>query len=1045
MLSKLIRKKNILRQHVSRLYYRYGTFCSQHPILLLGFSISVVVVCSLPLTSFPLFEKILAFLFQRVIVNYKTHITPISQNLSEFFEDKSNFAYVQQIIFKVNLIGKLNLTNDQLIESTLHLPLLQELDEQLRNPSSNDDWIGSCLKLVRDPPSMMSIRKRITFSYGRFHNDLKNKKFFNMKCLFISPILAINSNTTNFNDLSTSFKELLFGHLINEKEWEKKENIFITFTLFFQKENSRFKEQLISGFMKKNLTVESNGHLCKINYEFSDESGPSELIPLTIAYTVVFFYLWFSTAKVEFLRTRWGLAFSAVMNFLMSFNMAIGICVMFDVLPTTLNVGQIFPYVVILIGIENFWIITKSVMSTKKDFEVKHRIALGLGMEGWYITKNLLVEILLLFIGYASGIGGMQEFSVFALACYLSDFFLQFTFFVPILAVDVRRAEVGLPFTDSSAWKYAFCIDIEKPGAMKSHPEISKHRFSAALKLSFGVARYRVLQRSIMILILIYFAMTVSYPYHSIGQNNQNNSNQPLVNKKSCMSEGQDTSQINATSSWLLLCGKHWPELFNYYFVHLNGRSLVLLPEIIVKFNVTDKQLSLSPRELLPSTFWDVMISYISQLSNPGIAACCVIFLTFTYKLLKMAQKCVLNFGKGTNIYLSKINSLVVPNKKFLFKINAMVVDEADTLICSFNNGSIYVWDLYKNTCVYYIDRRTCEVKAFGLPKSTSTWSLSNEFIASEQVQNRLPLAVWSLAYKSDVLIAGCEQGCIEVYSLENATLQCRHVSEDCSGIVSIQVISCLRFVAAHEDGVVEFYQIKAKHIGHKRTSSLPDQQLTSFSLEVSRTVSVFNQPIVFMEIAIHKIFISSTRAQVKVLRASDDGGIPMHSNIINDQQITAMKVEKSPEVAIIGTNTGNIYILNSVVQTVKSLCCGGFEVLSVCSDDNYIAALTFDGVLTVWLKEGYIKWWQVNLLSYGGAFEILSMARYTLAVVTQDTVILLNVMSRNIVDTFEYTEPSPGIIMVQPVVCQNKSSIVLPCGNKVVHLQFPNLVERDR
>ena len=71
-----------------------------------------------------------------------------------------------------------------------------------------------------------------------------------------------------------------------------------------------------------------------------------------------------------------------------------------------------------------------------------------------------------------------------------------------------------------------------------------------------------------------------------------------------------------------------------------------------------------------------------------------------------------------------------------------------------------------------------------------------------------------------------------------------------------------------------------------------------------------------------------------------------------------------SPEAAIIGTNIGNIYILNSVGQTVKHLCCGGCEVMSICSDDNYIGALTFDGVLTVWLKEGFIKWWQVNLVS---------------------------------------------------------------------------------
>ena len=133
---------------------------------------------------------------------------------------------------------------------------------------------------------------------------------------------------------------------------------------------------------------------------------------------------------------------------------------------------------------------------------------------------------------------------------------------------------------------------------------------------------------------------------------------------------------------------------------------MIILPAINVNLNITEVQLTHFYRVLHPSTYWSVFVSYIAQLSSPAVVACCAIFLTILYKLIKMAQKCVANFGRGTNIYLSKLNKLVVPNKNFLFKINAMVVDEVDTLICSFNNGSIYVWDLYKNTCSYYIDRR---------------------------------------------------------------------------------------------------------------------------------------------------------------------------------------------------------------------------------------------------------------------------------------------------------------------------------------------------
>ena len=44
-------------------------------------------------------------------------------------------------------------------------------------------------------------------------------------------------------------------------------------------------------------------------------------------------------AKLDLIRTRWGLAFAAVVSFICSLTMAIGICASLDILPTTVNVG----------------------------------------------------------------------------------------------------------------------------------------------------------------------------------------------------------------------------------------------------------------------------------------------------------------------------------------------------------------------------------------------------------------------------------------------------------------------------------------------------------------------------------------------------------------------------------------------------------------------------------------------------------------------------------------------------------------------------------
>lgn len=89
--------------------------------------------------------------------------------------------------------------------------------------------------------------------------------------------------------------------------------------------------------------------------------------------------------------------------------------------------------------------------------------------------------------------------------------------------------------------------------------------------------------------------------------------------------------------------------------------------------------------------------------------------------------------------------------------------------------------------------------------------------------------------------------------------------------------------------------------------------------------------------------------------------------------------LQAKPEMALIGTSTGNVHVLNSVGQLLRTLCCGD-EVMSITFDDDYIAALASDGVLTVWLKEGYINWWQVNLVCCSGMLKLLRYTSFALS-----------------------------------------------------------------
>lgn len=120
--------------------------------------------------------------------------------------------------------------------------------------------------------------------------------------------------------------------------------------------------------------------------------------------------------------------------------MSMGLCFYFG-FSLSLQGKEIFPYLVIIVGLENVLVLTKSVTSTDSRLDVKIRLAQGLSKEGWSITKNLLTEITIFTAGLFTFVPFIQEFSIFMIVSLVSDYFIQMIFFATILGIDVRRME----------------------------------------------------------------------------------------------------------------------------------------------------------------------------------------------------------------------------------------------------------------------------------------------------------------------------------------------------------------------------------------------------------------------------------------------------------------------------------------------------------------------------------------------------------------------------------------------------------------------------
>lgn len=175
---------------------------------------------------------------------------------------------------------------------------------------------------------------------------------------------------------------------------------------------------------------------------YPSELNVSEFLPMCLAFFLLFIYVYFSVRKIDVFKSRVVLASAAVITALSSLLITIGLCFFFG-LTISMQSRGVLRYLIILFGLENVLVITKSVVSTDDKFDVKIRIAQGLSKEGWSISKTLLTEITILTIGLITFVPVIQEFCIFAIVGLISDFFMQMLLFSTVLALNIRRVEFG--------------------------------------------------------------------------------------------------------------------------------------------------------------------------------------------------------------------------------------------------------------------------------------------------------------------------------------------------------------------------------------------------------------------------------------------------------------------------------------------------------------------------------------------------------------------------------------------------------------------------
>ncbi|KAJ3219744.1 hypothetical protein HDU67_009556 [Dinochytrium kinnereticum] len=474
----------IASEALRRLFYNHGIFCASHPLTLL--TLCALLIFTL---SWPAFN-----------LAYQT-LTKDAFEPTQFWESPSTRAPFQEEVFK---------------ETFGEQPFLR-LEQFVINASASivsyegtgvvDKSLLLYVLELQDRIASVSVPGLKEGEFIRV-NDICYKPFSDGRCLIHSPLEFWHSSKERLASDSSIVKTLsnrqalssfdtpiplhsIFGGISGSSTGSSRDFVIksatsIVVTYFLEdgssgSETSRFTSEVWDSIWKKAITDSimtdqsnsgpipgrvrevawrANGEPRHLFYVFGDKEGgdgpvSAEYMILFVSYGLVFLYISLVLGRFELVKSKFGLGLGAVVMVICSLLTSVGLSSMMGV-TTSLAPMEVFPFLIIAVGVENIFVLTNGVVTTSLDLPVKERVGLvsTINVPSLQVRSYPAKSLLKMY----------QEFCLFACIAIVMDFFLQITFFVTILAIDIRRLELSDLHTLQRMHTRRLSFSVDSPG-----------------------------------------------------------------------------------------------------------------------------------------------------------------------------------------------------------------------------------------------------------------------------------------------------------------------------------------------------------------------------------------------------------------------------------------------------------------------------------------------------------------------------------------------------------------------------------------------------
>lgn len=1113
---------NRFNSQMEESFYKYGLFSSKHPIPMICLSAVIILSCCYPLLNLPIPGREPQQFFSLLgDLSDGENLETAHDNFPSWYSSGNRTAYIQQFFVKFHIASwnRKAIEKKKLIKASLFSTF--SLLEEIKSFAIDDNI------------SIKSDCFQVSNSVIKPRQHLKNM-FPENDCLLISPASYWRNNkrfyaadqdvqrTINQYESKTiksppSIKELLFGLSLKQSQLQlAKSSISFTITLVLK----RYDAKLIRSLEKKihslysTPTTEPYHRFCSMKLDdkstdicsnlsqivthirFKPQMRINDLFPLLSTYFLLGCYIYFSVRKINFVKSKIGMAFSAVVSVIASLMVAVGLCSLIGLTPT-LNGGQMFPYLVCFVGLENILVITKSVVKTHSHLNVDQRIAIGLSLEGGSIIKNLLLELVIIGLGYFTYIPKIKEFCAFAFVGILSDFFISMFFFVSVLSLDIRRLDVEEPYPDSTNYDsetvYPLSNTTVKRRTLRYNSKSSRTHAASIenggksgallkipkrLRVVFLLADIRMIQRGLMMFTVIWISILlyndpagVFHDHHaSVPQYDSSHLKLDAIASLKEMDDlivSDDNSQINWEFKDVLsshyLSFRHWPTLFAYYNMTLADRFISVLPSILVPISSNEanlhvlfndevfkevktdnsKSATAAAPEIhniqIPGGYQMTGFDYYITLIMGAVSGIIIVFL------LNIMYQCICSRryatpppppsdpGECTRIRL----------KGHSFKVDCVHV-EGVTVTSADISGELRTWDAHSGDCTCVISREREPLPSYSSSADRFQYQTFDQ--DSSVVTTKKP-SVWSVVSSGQFIVVGCSNGEIEVWDSVSCALQCTY-SDSKGGVVGLACEE-RRIVAARITGRLDFFIIEdylERQRSHKRTPSdilLSNHSGSIVNLQLLHTVkSAHQQPICAFEMCMRRVLTGSRDHTLKLYNFQD--AKCQFTMFGHSSPVTIVCMDKqAPSGAVSGSTDGTVWLWDLLSgKALHKMKKHTASIVAAQCCMHYIVSSAEDNKMCIWARRtGALL--HVNQLDSASCHALSLLGQNWCVTGGRGFLFLWDIRSGELIQHFPLVHRSIVQPTVEHISISSDLCVVCSLGHELLVVRFPAVLEK--